>query len=85
MALRVLRCAIEEVAQWHPELFLEPHIVGCVAVLSQYSDSPAGFDVECEDLDARWLRGATTFGQKCIYLSVAGHVEFVEGPKHETA
>jgi hypothetical protein len=41
MALRVLRCAIEEVAQWHPELFLEPHIVGCVAVLSQYSDSPA--------------------------------------------
>jgi hypothetical protein len=24
------------------------------------------------------------FAQKCIYLSVAGHVEFVEGPKHET-
>lgn len=24
------------------------------------------------------------FAQKCIYLSVAGQVEFVEGPKHET-
>jgi hypothetical protein len=23
------------------------------------------------------------FQQKCIYLSVAGHVEFVEGPSHE--
>ena len=24
------------------------------------------------------------FAQKCIYLSVAGYVEFVEGPPHET-
>jgi hypothetical protein len=24
------------------------------------------------------------FRQKCIYLSIAGHVEFVEGPGHET-
>ena len=24
------------------------------------------------------------FAQKCIYLSVAGHVEFVEGPSHES-
>jgi hypothetical protein len=24
------------------------------------------------------------FYQKCIYLSVAGHVEFVEGQRHET-
>jgi hypothetical protein len=24
------------------------------------------------------------FAQKCIYLSVAGYVEFVEGPSHET-
>ena len=24
------------------------------------------------------------FQQKCIYLSVAGYVEFVEGPRHET-
>jgi hypothetical protein len=23
------------------------------------------------------------FRQKCIYLSIAGHVEFVEGPTHE--
>jgi hypothetical protein len=26
----------------------------------------------------------TVFAQKCIYLSVAGYVEFVEGPHHET-
>jgi hypothetical protein len=24
------------------------------------------------------------FHQKCIYLSIAGHVEFVEGPRHES-
>jgi hypothetical protein len=23
------------------------------------------------------------FRQKCIYLSIAGHVEFIEGPSHE--
>jgi hypothetical protein len=26
----------------------------------------------------------SVFRQKCIYLSVAGQVEFVEGPSHET-
>ena len=35
--------------------------------------------------DLRQLLSAAcvTFQQKCIYLSVAGHVEFVEPPKYE--
>src|SRR5262245_31421464 len=61
MASRLLRCAVEEVADWHTRLFLEPHIVGCVAVLSRYSESPAVLDVECVDLASRWLRGTTDF------------------------
>ena len=48
MALRKLRCAIEQLADWHPRLFLEPHTVACAAVLSQYSSSPAPLAVECE-------------------------------------
>jgi hypothetical protein len=59
MALPVLQCAIEKIARWHPELFLEMHIVGCAAVLSRYSASPALFDVECLDLESRWLGRAT--------------------------
>jgi hypothetical protein len=30
-------------------------------------------------------KACRVFGQKCIYLSVAGHVEFVEGQSNETA
>lgn len=55
MALRTLRCAIEEVAAWHPQMFLEPHIVACAAVMSHYSESPAVFEVDCEGITSRWL------------------------------
>src|SRR6516165_12025076 len=55
MALRTLRCAVEEIAAWHPQMFLEPHIVACVAVMSHYSDSPTMFEVECEGIASRWL------------------------------
>jgi len=41
---RAAMCATEDIAHWHPELFLEPHTVACVAVLRQYSESPALFD-----------------------------------------
>jgi hypothetical protein len=34
-------------------------------------------------LRALLRQACLVFGQKCIYLSVAGHVEFVEGPHHE--
>jgi hypothetical protein len=61
MPLRTLRCAIEDIEDWYPRLFLEPHIVACVAVLSRYSGSPATFDVACEGVTSRWLGTATEF------------------------
>jgi hypothetical protein len=55
MAVRLLRCAIEEVSDWHPNLFIEPHVVAFVAVAGQYSPSPALFEVECANVVSRWL------------------------------
>ena len=42
---------------WHPRLFLEPHTVACVAVLSQYSDSPATIKIDCHDIETDRLEG----------------------------
>jgi hypothetical protein len=61
MASRTLRCAVEEIEAWHPQLFLEPHIVACVAVMSRYSESLASFEVECEGITSRWLGRAKRF------------------------
>jgi hypothetical protein len=55
MATRLLRCAIEEVADWHPHLYVEPCVVAIVAVTGQYSPSPALFEVECDNIASRWL------------------------------
>lgn len=55
MASRLLRCAIEEVADWHANLYVEPHVVAFVAVAGHYSPSPALFDVECGNVSSRWL------------------------------
>ena len=55
MASRLLRCAIEEVSDWHANLFVEPHVVAFVAVAGQYSAPPARFDVECRQVVSRWL------------------------------
>ena len=55
MALRILRCAIEDLEPWYPRLFLQPHGVACVAVMSRYSGSPASFEVACEGITSRWL------------------------------
>ncbi len=41
MAFRIVHCAIEQLADWHSNLFVEAHIVAFVAVASQYSKSPA--------------------------------------------
>ena len=68
MALRKLRCAIEQLADWHPRLFLEPHTVACAAVLSQYSSSPAPLAVECENIASRWLGKATGFLMEVSWL-----------------
>jgi hypothetical protein len=59
--LRTLRCAIEELERWYPRLFLEPHIVACVAVMSRHSEPPAAFDVACEGITSRWLGKDSTF------------------------
>ena len=61
MATPTLRCAIERLPDWHPRLFVEPHFVACVAVLSQYSPSPAEIEVECENIVSAWLGQATRF------------------------
>src|SRR5438034_10816740 len=61
MALRTLRCAIEDLEGWYPRLFLEPHSVECVALMSRYSASPATFDVACEGITSRWLGRKSAF------------------------
>jgi hypothetical protein len=70
MALRLLSCAIEQVEDWHSNLFLEPHIVAFVAVAKQYSSSPAVFEVECDGIASPWLGKARAFR-----LEVAWHRE----------
>jgi hypothetical protein len=61
MAPRLLRCAIEQVADWHAHLFVEPHIVAFVAVANRYTSSPARFDVACENVASRWLGKSAEF------------------------
>ena len=61
MAGRTLRCKIEELADWYPQLFLDPYIVACVAAMMRYSNSPAAVEVDCEGIDCRWLAGAEHF------------------------
>ena len=61
MAPRLLHCAIEEVADWHANLYVEPHLVAFVAVAGQYSSSPARFDVKCGRIASRWLGKSAEF------------------------
>jgi hypothetical protein len=55
MKPRVLRCNIEDLAVWHPHLYVEPYTVAFVAVTGQYSIPPASFLVECDGVKSRWL------------------------------
>jgi hypothetical protein len=68
MALRQLRCAIEQIADWHPNLFVEAHVVAFVAVAGQYSGSPGRFEVACANLGSRKLGKAAA-----LRLEVAWH------------
>jgi hypothetical protein len=61
MAARLLRCAIEQVVDWHSHLFVEPHVVAFVAVATPYSGSPARFEVACDNVRSRWLGKAAEF------------------------
>lgn len=61
MQPRVLRCAIEDLTAWHPDLYVEPYAVAFTAVTGQYSVPPASFLVECEGVKSRWLGKARQF------------------------
>jgi hypothetical protein len=73
MTMRLLRCAIEQIVDWHSHLFVEPHVAAFVAVASRYSPSPALFDVACENVASRWLGKATAFR-----LEVSWHADTAE-------
>ena len=73
MALRTLRCAVEGIAAWHPQLFLESHIVACAAVMSHYSESPAVFEVECEGVSSRWLGRTNRFALEVSWTEETVH------------
>lgn len=70
VAVRTLRCAIEQIEDWHPHLFVEPHIVALVAVAARYSDPPARFDVESQGIGSCWLGGSG----RC-QLEIAWHAD----------
>src|SRR5262245_11517445 len=61
MALRSLSCAIEQIVEWHPELYLESHAAACVALMSQYGSSPHQAEVECEHISSAWLGRSRRF------------------------
>jgi hypothetical protein len=61
MAVGVLSCTIEQIAEWHPQLYLEPHAVACVAVMRQHGPSPCRIEVECQNVLSSWLGNADRF------------------------
>ena len=61
MAARTLRCKVEDLADWYPQLLLDPYMVACVAAMTRYSRSPASGEVECEGIASRWLGRAERF------------------------
>jgi hypothetical protein len=48
--MQLVRQNIERLERWYPHLFLEPHLVAAVTVLSDYSVSPATFLVQGENI-----------------------------------
>ena len=68
MEIVTLQCAIEQIADWYPRLFLEPYIVACVAVMNPYSASPAVFEVECLNIASEWLSQAMQFRLEVSWL-----------------
>ena len=62
MTDQILQCEIEQLTERYRNLFLEPHIVACVAVLSQYGPSPAVVDVMCENVKSPLWPELSEFG-----------------------
>jgi hypothetical protein len=61
MTPRVLRCAIEDLASWHPSMYVDPHSAAFVAVTGQYSVTPARFAVDCDGVESRWRGNVREF------------------------
>jgi hypothetical protein len=61
MAIRILPCAIEQIAEWHPELYLEAHIVAGVAVMRENGPPPCRMEVECQGISSARLGRARRF------------------------
>lgn len=58
MAL-VLRCYIEDITDFHPDLALEHIVVITVCLMTKYSDdSRCDFDLECQNIVSDWLKEA---------------------------
>ena len=55
------KCAIEKVPDWHSHMFLDLHVVACVAVMRFYALSPVVFEVSCENIVSDWLREENRF------------------------
>jgi len=48
---KILACAIEEIAQLHPNLFCEDVIVSAVAIMKNTGKSPCCFTIECRNIE----------------------------------
>ncbi|MEM7538857.1 MAG: hypothetical protein AAF639_42260 [Chloroflexota bacterium] len=76
METRVLHCAIEQITDLRPSLYLEPHSIACVSVLSQYSTSPARFDVDCSNIVSSWVQQDTKLQLEIVWSEeTAGKAE----------
>lgn len=67
--LKSFQCSIEQIADWYPRLFLEPHIVACVAVMNPYCAPPAVFEVECLNIASELLGQAMQFRLEVSWLN----------------
>lgn len=59
--MKIFKCNIDRISDWHPRLFLETHIVACVEMMRSYSVSPSVFEVACENIVSDWLGEETHF------------------------
>jgi hypothetical protein len=66
--VRTLQCSLEELSEWHPWFFLEPHVVACAAILSQLGQPPALFDVDCMNVRSKWLGDDDRFRLELAWL-----------------
>jgi len=73
---KILTYNIEEIEQWHPNLFCDQIIVAAVAVMSERTSSPCRFTVECRNIE-------TGMADECgkIQLAISWSAETEEKAK----